>query len=94
MKIDHDEVRRIARLANLEFEDCDLPRLEAELSRILTYMERLARLDTSRVEPTFHSLEQICPLREDVPSALLRVEGDAGNAGPAAGPYIVPKVIG
>ena len=44
VKIDVSEVRRIANLASLEFEEAEMPRLAEQLSSILTYMESLRRL--------------------------------------------------
>ena len=84
-------MRRIAGLAHLEFEESELPRIAEQLSAVLTHMESLARIDTSRVEPTFHSLEHASPLREDVPRAPA---GDEKAPEYGAGPFVVPRIIG
>jgi aspartyl-tRNA(Asn)/glutamyl-tRNA(Gln) amidotransferase subunit C len=95
VKIDISEVRRIANLASLEFEEAELPRLAEQLSSILTYMESLRRLDTSSVAPTFHSLEHEGPLREDVPRPGLGAEeATRGAPGDSRGQFLVPRIIG
>jgi aspartyl-tRNA(Asn)/glutamyl-tRNA(Gln) amidotransferase subunit C len=95
MKIGHDEVRRIAALAHLDFDDAAIERLAGELSSILTHMESLSRIDTSRIEPTFHSLEHGSPLREDVRRPSLGAEeATKGAPGGAPGQFLVPRVIG
>ena len=40
MKITRDEARRIAQLAHLAFDDASLDRMAAEMTKILTYIER------------------------------------------------------
>lgn len=50
MKID---VKHIAKLANLTLTDEEIPKFEKQLSDILTYIETLNKLDTSKVEPTY-----------------------------------------
>lgn len=98
MKIDIAEVRRIARLACLEFPDRDEEALAAQLSSILTYVQSLGRLDTSGVEPTFHSVEHPGPLRDDVPRPGLgaheATRGAPGSGAGTGGAFVVPKVIG
>jgi aspartyl-tRNA(Asn)/glutamyl-tRNA(Gln) amidotransferase subunit C len=95
VKIELTEVRRIARLAQLEYDDAELPLLAGQLSEILTYMESLARLDTRLVEPTFHSLEHAGPLREDLPAPGLGAEeATRGAPGGEPGKFLVPRIIG
>lgn len=95
MKIDSEEVRRIAKLAHLEFEESELPRLAGQLSSILTYMESLGRVDTSAVEPTFHSVDHEGVFREDRSEPGLDVlDATDGAPGGRRGAFIVPKVLG
>ena len=99
MKIDLAEVRRIAKLSCLEFEDDEFHLLAEQLSAILTYMQTLARVDTEAVDPTFHSLAHEAPLREDASRPGLSAE-EATRGAPSAAPgtgggqFLVPRVIG
>jgi aspartyl-tRNA(Asn)/glutamyl-tRNA(Gln) amidotransferase subunit C len=69
-KIGADEVRQTAMLARLELGDDEIERLTRELDAILGYMESLAKLDVTDVEPTTHAVPLDLPLREDALEAL------------------------
>jgi aspartyl-tRNA(Asn)/glutamyl-tRNA(Gln) amidotransferase subunit C len=69
-KISADEVRETAMLARLELTDAELQRLTRELDAILGYMDLLAKLDVSNVEPTTHAVPLDLPLRDDALEAL------------------------
>jgi aspartyl-tRNA(Asn)/glutamyl-tRNA(Gln) amidotransferase subunit C len=69
-KISSDEVRQTATLARLELSEDEVERLTRELDSILGYMESLAKLDVSEVEPTTHAVPLDLPLREDALEAL------------------------
>lgn len=95
VKIPLDEVRRIARLAHLRFEESELPLIADQLSKILTSMESLSRVDTAEIEPTFHSLEHGVPFREDLPKpSLSRDEATRGAPGGVPGQFVVPRIVG
>ena len=95
MKIDAAEVLRIARLAHLELREDEIARLASELSSILTYIEVLSGVDTSRIEPTFHPLEYAGPFREDEVRPSLGAEVATGGApGSVPGAFLVPRIIG
>ncbi|HUD72020.1 MAG TPA: Asp-tRNA(Asn)/Glu-tRNA(Gln) amidotransferase subunit GatC, partial [Dongiaceae bacterium] len=80
MPITRDEVRHIARLANLEFSDEEQERFTRQLSAILDHVAHLDRLDTAAVEPTSHAGEDASPLRDDVPEPTLSTEEALANA--------------
>jgi aspartyl-tRNA(Asn)/glutamyl-tRNA(Gln) amidotransferase subunit C len=93
-RITRGEVERMAGLARLSLADEEAERLTGELDTILDYVDALAAVDTTDVEPTSHPMPLATPLREDraelglVPDAALR------NAPDAAGTtFRVPKVI-
>lgn len=54
-----DEIKKIARLANLTFEPAELELFAGQFSQILDYIAQLSTVDTSGVEPTFHALPEI-----------------------------------
>lgn len=68
MAIREDQVRRVATLARLRLDDEELTALTSDLGRILDYVDKLAELDTSAVEPTSHVVAVEAPYREDDPS--------------------------
>src|SRR5689334_2790829 len=65
MAIREDEVRSVAKLARLRLSDDEVRALTADLGRILDYVDKLAELDTSKVEPTSHVVAVEAPFRED-----------------------------
>lgn len=93
MKVDRAEAKRIAELAHLELDDDALDRMALEMTKILTYIDQLAEVDTSGFEE--RPPHEATPMRSDVPSQPLDRESVARNA-PAwsDGFFVVPKVIG
>ena len=51
MSVDQATVRRIAHLARIKVTDEDVPHLAQELNAILAFVEELASVDVSGVEP-------------------------------------------
>ena len=96
-KISAEEVRTTAMLARLELSDEEVSRLTRELDAILGYMESLAKLDVSGVEPTTHAVPLDMPMRDDVLEALephLPVDAALADAPKRHdGFFEVPKII-
>ena len=72
----------------------DEEQLTGQLNAILGYMDQLAEVDTTGVEPTSHVLPLTNVLRDDLPQACLTTAEALANA-PAAeqGHFAVPKII-
>ncbi len=51
MKLSHEEVRRIAKLARLGLTDAEVAKFSVQLSDILSHAKMLEEVDTSAVEP-------------------------------------------
>jgi len=95
VKIDRAEVRRIAALAHLEFDDGECDALARQLNDILAYVEKLEELDTSAVTPTSHVLEAGEALRDDEERpGLQEAEALANAPEKGVGHFKVPKVLG
>lgn len=71
-----DEVRRIARLANLPLSDAELELLAPQLSSIVAFISKLQEIDTSQTAVTSRvtSLENVW--REDVVDATNQLSQD------------------
>lgn len=65
MSITRDEVKHIAKLARIELTKEEVTRFQADLNKVLGYVEVLKTVDTADVEPlaTVTGLENV--LRED-----------------------------
>ena len=89
-----DDVKHIANLARLEFNEEEIQQFTDHLTRILDYIGQLNELDTTDVPPTSHVLPIRNVVKEDVakPSydrALVLATAPAAEAGY----FEVPKVI-
>ncbi len=51
MKINREDVLHVAELAHLQLSEAEVATFQRQLDSILTYMEKLNEIDTSRVEP-------------------------------------------
>lgn len=71
-----DEVRRIARLANLPLSDAELDHLTPELSSIVAFVSKLQEIDTSSTATTAQvtALENVW--REDIVNASNQLSQD------------------
>jgi aspartyl-tRNA(Asn)/glutamyl-tRNA(Gln) amidotransferase subunit C len=97
VKITETEVRNVADLANLKLTDAEIARLAKDLDEILTHMDALNEIDTSRVEPmaqVLYESEETATLRADEIIPPIGNQAALANA-PVAGNgyYKVPKVI-
>jgi len=94
VKISRDEIRHVAVLARLALDPAEEEAMTATLDAILTYMEKLAELDTSSVEPTAHILDLPTPWREDRVTNSPAAAALLANAPARDGDFFrVPKII-
>lgn len=92
-----EEVRRIAELARLEFDESELDRFVPGFEQILHYFEQLGTVDTANVQPTYHALltpELKTPMRTDQCEESLPVDEVLSEAPDSKDDHFrVPKVI-
>lgn len=94
MKIDREQVHKVAFLARLNLTPAEEETFTTQLSSILEYFEQLSELDTEDVQPTFRAIDvsnitrpdtlEPCPDREDILNCAPDREGDF---------FKVPKII-
>ena len=95
MAIGKQEVRHIAKLANLDFSEEEIDRFTQQFNSILEYVACLNSLDTSAIEPTAHVGSGSHALRDDVLVPSISREEALANAPESdRGHFKVPKVIG
>lgn len=63
--ISEEEVKHIAKLARLGLTQVEIKKMQKELSSILDYIEKLKKVDISKIEPTSHSIKIENVMRED-----------------------------
>ncbi|HZV96532.1 MAG TPA: Asp-tRNA(Asn)/Glu-tRNA(Gln) amidotransferase subunit GatC [Candidatus Nitrosocosmicus sp.] len=93
-RISREDVQHVARLARLELSAEDLVRMQAELSNILAYIDKLRSVDTAGVPPTSHAVPLTNVMREDEPRPSLPLADMLANAPDAAGDFFrVPRIV-
>lgn len=80
MKLTSDQVKKVAKLANLPLTPTEEEKYSEQLSKILDYVEKLNSADTSKVEPTFNVTGQGNVMREDTTTPSLSQEEALQNA--------------
>ena len=94
MRITKEEVEHVAKLARLAITEEEKERYSQQLSNILTYIEKLKELDTSKVDPTSHGLPMKNVFREDEVRSSLPREEILKNAPDRTEEFFrVPKII-
>ena len=94
MSLNLDQVRRIARLAQIEISAAEAMQTRDRLNDIFTLIEQLQAVDTTGVEPMAHAVAATQRLRPDQAT-----ETDRRSAFQALAPetedglYLVPRVL-
>ncbi|MBX7144260.1 MAG: Asp-tRNA(Asn)/Glu-tRNA(Gln) amidotransferase subunit GatC [Oligoflexia bacterium] len=92
--ISNEDVKKLALLARLNLSEPEAQRLHKDLNSILGYMERLQKVDVSKVDPMSHVHGATNVFREDELKPSLPVEAALELAPDHSGRFIrVPIVI-
>ncbi len=80
-KISKKDVRHVAKLAKLKLADDEISRFSKQLSEIISYVEKLDKVDTSKTEPTNQTtgLENVS--RQDEKSSETTLSQDEALSG-------------
>jgi aspartyl-tRNA(Asn)/glutamyl-tRNA(Gln) amidotransferase subunit C len=94
MALTKKEVEHVANLARLEMAETEAETLTGQLGAILGYVEKLKKLDTDGIEPTFHAIPMHNVFRQDSIVQPLGHERALANAPDKAdGCFRVPRVV-
>lgn len=94
MKVDQETLHKIAHLARLEVKPDEEAELLNSLNGVLTWMEQLAEVDTTGVEPLTHISAETNVLREDAVGEQLPRKQALANAPQHDEQFFeVPKVL-
>jgi len=94
MNITQDTIYKVADLARIEVQEEEVQELIQEMSKILTFMEKLNELDTDKVEPLVYMNEEVNVWREDEVRDQINLEQGLGNAALRNERFfMVPKII-
>ena len=94
MKIDRPLLDKIAHLSRLEFDEKDAGKMMADMTAIVTWVEKLNEVNTEGVEPLTTMSHEINALREDEVKSHLTHDQALVNAPEKDADYFrVPKVL-
>ena len=94
MKIDRPLLDKIAHLSRLEFDEKDAEKMIADMSAIVSWVEKLKEVNTTGVEPLTTMSHEINALREDEVKTHLAHDKALASAPQKDADYFrVPKVL-
>lgn len=94
MKIDRQQVRKVAHLARLELKPEEEEKFTTQLSSILEYFEQLSELDTETVPPTTRAIDVSNITRDDQLEPFPHREEILSSAPEQDGEFFkVPKIM-
>lgn len=94
MKISKEMVKYVALLSRLELTNKEIEIYQDQLSRILTYVEKLNEINTQDIEATSHVISLNNVFREDITGESLSREETLRNAPDPTNKFFrVPKII-
>ena len=94
MNIDNTTIDKLAELSKLEFDAAAKEEMKKDLSRIVSFVEKLNELDTANVEPLIYMTDEVNNLREDEVKQDISQADALKNAPKKDSDYFkVPKVI-
>lgn len=94
MKIDREQLDKIAHLSRLEFDEKDAEKMMKDMTAIVNWVEKLNEVNTDGVEPLTTMTYEVNVFREDEVKEHLNHERALLNAPKKDADYFrVPKVI-
>lgn len=95
MSLTADDVEKVALLARLMLSPDELESMTAEMQQIVGYVDQLAEVDTTGVEPMAHAVELRNVTKDDnIAPSLPRAEALANAPKHNDEGYLVPAVLG
>lgn len=95
MKLTNDQVKHVAKLANLTLTQEEVLKFADQLSETLSFVEQLERVDTTNIEPTNQVTGLTNVLREDETApSLSQADALRNTKSKVDGFFKVPAVLG
>ena len=94
MKIDQENLQKIAHLARLNFDAQEAEKMSADLSQVLNWVDQLQEVDTQGVAPLTNMSAEVNVFRTDVIGTQLTQDETLKNSPQQEnGFFTVPKVL-
>ena len=92
-RISSDDVRHVARLAEIELSDGEISKITPQLDKILEHIARVSAVDTDGIQPTSHALDIKNVFRDDIIDDSISQEEALKNAPEEEdGGFSVPRI--
>lgn len=92
--VSKERTERLAWLSKIELNDKEKDELTRQLNRILEAFKTLDELNLDEVEPTYHVVEMVNVLREDVVKSSLTQKDALSSASKTKdGFFVAPKIV-
>ena len=94
MEVNRETIEKLARLSRLHFSEEEKMEIQADLQKMIHFVDKLNELDTTGLEPVLHMSAEKNMLREDVVQGAVTAEEALTNAPEKHQSFFtVPKVI-
>jgi aspartyl-tRNA(Asn)/glutamyl-tRNA(Gln) amidotransferase subunit C len=93
MHLTKDQVKKVAKLANLPISDGDEEKYSKQLSKILDYIDQLNKVDTKNIKPTYNVSGKNSVQATDVVESSLSQEETLQNTSHKRDGYFVTKGV-
>jgi len=93
MKLSHEEVLHIARLARVGLTESEINRLSEQLSHLLEHFETLQQVDTTGVPPTAQSIALQSVVRDDEVAPSFPADDILANAPRREGGFFKVRAV-
>ncbi len=93
MKLSKDQVKHIAKLANLPLSEEEEDIYSEQLSKILDHIEQLKKVNTDNIEPTYNTSSNKNTKAQDEASSSLKQEDALANASKTEKGFFVTKGV-
>ncbi len=94
MNITKEDIEKLAHLSRLQLDESSVEKMQGDLSKILTFVDKINELDLENVEPMIYMNSSVNVLREDDVENPISHEEALKNAPDKNSDYFkVPKVL-
>lgn len=94
MQLDQAQIEKLAHLARLQFSEEELPQIQGDLEKILSFVEKISELDLAEVEPLVYPSGERNVMRPDLAQSSTTKDEALKNAPDKDSDYFrVPKVL-
>jgi len=93
MRLIGDQVKKVAKLANLPLSEEEIVKSSEQLSKILDYVDQLSNVDIKNIEPIFNVVGSSNVMSDDTPRVSLSQDEALKNASQKKNGFFITKGV-